>query len=198
MFFTLAALFLIAACSTGTKLSLLPDNATILAFGDSITFGTGANPEESYPALLARLTGRRVVNAGIPGEVTAEGLTRLPEVLEREKPALLILCHGGNDLLRRMDQDRAADNLRAMIRLAQGRGTAVLLVAFPSPDLSLTPPPLYRKVAKELKVPIEEQALTTILGNGALKSDYIHPNAAGYTRLAEALVTALKWCGALP
>ena len=105
--------------ASGAGLPLLAKDAVILAFGDSLTFGTGAAPGESYPAVLERLVGRRVVNEGIPGEITGEGLERLPEVLRREKPALLILCHGANDLLRFLDKRRAAANLRAMIRLAR-------------------------------------------------------------------------------
>lgn len=190
--------FLVLACSPAAKLPMLAPEAVILAFGDSITAGTGAGVGESYPAVLGNLVGRRVVNAGVPGEVTAEGLVRLPEVLEREKPALVILCHGGNDLLRHMDQRQAADNLRAMIRLARERGAAVVLVSVPSPDLSLSPPPFYDELAKELGVPCERKALTRILGKGSLKSDHVHPNAAGYRQLAEALVALLKKSGALP
>jgi len=188
---------LLLACSPAAKLPVLAPDAAILAFGDSITAGTGAGEGESYPAVLANLIGRRVVNAGVPGEVTAEGLARLPEVLEREKPALLILCHGGNDLLRHLDQRQAADNLRAMIRLAQARGVAVVLASVPSPDLSMSPPPFYDEVAKEFGVPCERKALARILGKRSLKSDYIHPNAAGYRQLAEALLALLKKSGAL-
>jgi acyl-CoA thioesterase-1 len=195
----LALLFLLAlACSSVEKLPTLAPDAVILAFGDSITFGTGAGDGESYPAVLGNLIGRRVVNAGVPGEVTAEGLARLPELLEKEKPTLMVLCHGGNDLLRHLDRSQTGDNLRAMIRLARERGASVVLVAVPSPDLSLSPPPFYDEVAKELGVPCERKALARILGNGALKSDYIHPNAAGYRKLAEAVAGLLKKSGALP
>jgi len=185
------------ACSSGAKSPRLAKDAVILAFGDSLTFGTGATPTESYPAILERLVGRRVVNSGVPGEVTSEGLSRLPEVLEREKPALLILCHGGNDLLRRLDQKQTASNLRAMIRLARARGVAVVIIAVPTPGIALSPPPFYRETAAEMKIPLEENALTMVLSDGALKSDYIHPNAAGYRRLAESIAALLKKSGAV-
>ena len=136
-----------AACSKTPQLPLLAADATILAFGDSLTAGTGAGDAESYPAVLARLTGRNVVNAGVPGEVSAGGVQRLPELLERERPALLILCHGGNDLLARQNPQLVADNLRTMLRTAVERGVPVLLVAVPSPDLMLKPPGLYEELA---------------------------------------------------
>ena len=187
----------LTACSSGTNLPRLAGNAVVLAFGDSLTYGTGAEPAESYPAVLEKLIGRRVVNAGIPGEVTGAGLSRLPEVLEKEKPALMLLCHGGNDLLRRLNQQQAAHNLRAMIRLARERGVFVVLIAVPSPGVSLSPPPMYREIATDLGLPFEDKILATVLADGSLKSDYIHPNAAGYRRMAESLATLLKKSGAI-
>jgi lysophospholipase L1-like esterase len=191
-------MLLSSACSKTPQLSLLPADATILAFGDSLTAGTGAGESESYPAVLANLTGRKVVNGGVPGEVSAAGVLRLSELLERERPALLILCHGGNDLLARQNHQLIADNLRTMIRTARERGVAVVLVAVPSPDLMLKPPGLYEEVAGEFQIPVERKALPLILGKSALKSDHIHPNAAGYRLLAEALCKLLKKNGALP
>jgi lysophospholipase L1-like esterase len=187
----------LAACSSPAKLPHFADDAVIVAFGDSLTFGTGVEPAQSYPAVLEKMIGRRVVNAGVPGEVTGEGLSRLPEILEREKPVLLLLCHGGNDQLRRLNQQQAANNIREMIRLAQKREVAVVLIAVPAPGLSLSPPPMYREIAKELSLPLEEETLSTVLADSSLKSDYIHPNAAGYRRLAESLVTLLKKSGAI-
>ena len=113
----------LSACGpSGVKLAKLPGDAVVLAFGDSLTFGTGTTPEKSYPAVLESRIGRKVVAAGIPGEVSAAGLERLPEVLDEVKPRLLILCHGGNDMLRKLNLQQAADNIRAMVRLARSRG----------------------------------------------------------------------------
>ena len=189
---------LLFGCNKTPQLPQLATDATILAFGDSLTAGTGAADTESYPAVLSRLTGRKVINAGVPGEVSTMGVQRLPELLERERPGLLILCHGGNDLLGRQNHQAIADNLRAMLRIARERGVPVLLVAVPSPDLSLTPPSLYAEVAREFKVPLEGKILRQVLGKSSLKSDYIHPNAAGYKLMAEAVVKLLKKSGALP
>lgn len=194
----LLATSLLSSCSKPPRLPPLPADAVILAFGDSLTFGTGAGEGESYPALLATATGRRVINAGIPGEISATGVQRLPELLEREKPALLLLCHGGNDLLQKLDRQALADNLRTMIRAAQERGVTVALLAVPSPDLSLTPPDLYENIAAEFDLPLEQSALKKILGKNSLKADYFHPNAAGYKQLAANIHELLKKSGALP
>ncbi len=199
MFLILAVTAAVAmmACSSGARLPPLAADAVILAFGDSLTFGTGASPAESYPAVLERLVGRRVVNAGIPGETSGQGLSRLPDALDKERPALLILCHGGNDLLRRLNREQTADHLRTMIRLARDRKIGVVIVAVPSPALSLSPPSFYREIAEEVKVPFEGEVLARVLADRSLKSDTIHPNAAGYRELAGAVAALLRKSGAV-
>lgn len=186
-----------AACSKTAQLPPLASDAVILAFGDSLTFGTGAGEGESYPAVLEKLVSRRVVNAGVPGEISEAGLQRLPGVLDQEKPALLLLCHGGNDLLQKLDQKVTARNLREMIRIARAKGISVVLLSVPTPDLSLSPPPYYAEIAAESGTPIETKALPRILGKSSLKSDYFHPNAAGYRELAGSVHKLLKKSGAL-
>jgi acyl-CoA thioesterase I len=194
----LLALALLTACSGGQpKLQRLAPEAAVLAFGDSLTFGTGANPNESYPARLEALIGRKVVSSGVPGETTGEGLARLPAAIEESKPQLVILCEGGNDFLRKLDEAQAAENLRAMIRVAKAHGAQVVLIAVPKPGLLPSPADFYASVAREFAVPHEESALRKILTDNALKSDLVHPNAAGYARLAEAVAALLRKSGAV-
>ncbi|MCG6874255.1 MAG: GDSL-type esterase/lipase family protein [Betaproteobacteria bacterium] len=191
------ALFALAialpGCGPGVpRIPPLGNDAVVLAFGDSLTYGTGASASSSYPAALERLIGRKVMSAGVPGEVSAQGLARLPVVLDQVRPQLLILCHGGNDLLRSLDTGALAGNLRAMVRVARDRGVPVVLVAVPKPGLFPSAHPVYTELADELDLPIERDALAEILTDNELKSDPIHPNARGYARLAERVAELLK------
>lgn len=187
----------ITGCGERPKVARLPPEAVVLAFGDSLTFGTGADEGESYPAQLERLIGRRVVAAGVPGEATAQALERLPAALDEHAPRLLLLCIGGNDFLRRLGNAQAERNVRAMIELAKRRGVAVLLIATPEPGLLPAPPEFYARLAKELRVPYEADVITEVLKDARLKSDPIHPNAAGYRLIAERLAERLKQAGAI-
>jgi lysophospholipase L1-like esterase len=188
---------LASACGERPKLERLPADAVVLAFGDSLTFGTGANEDESYPAQLERMIGRRVVRAGVPGEVTVQALARLPGALDEHTPRLLLLCIGGNDFLRRLGNQQAERNVREMVRLARSRGVAVMLIATPEPGLTVTPPAFYSAIAKEFRLPYEDGIIGTVLRDASLKADPIHPNARGYRIIAERVAQQLKQSGAI-
>lgn len=189
--------FGLTSCRKAQRLPPLSSDAVILAFGDSLTYGTGAARDESYPAILATLTGHSVINAGVPGEVSEEGRARLAGVLDETGPALMILCLGGNDFLRRHDPAQVKVNLSAMVQMARERGVAVILVAVPTLGFGLQVPPLYAEIAKAEKIPLEGEILEKILADSALKSDPIHPNAAGYRRFASAINDLLHQSKAL-
>ena len=159
--------------------------------------GRVPNAEESYPAVLQTLVGRTVIRSGVPGEVTEESLARLPDVLDQNTPKLMILCIGGNDFLRQLGEQQAADNIRAMIRLARDKGVEVLLVGVPKFGLMLSPPEFYRQIAEEFHIPYEDGIMHKILLNPELKSDEIHPNAKGYHLFAETIAALLKKAGAV-
>jgi acyl-CoA thioesterase-1 len=179
----------------GKMSSTIPSNAVIVAFGDSLTFGTGATTEHSYPSELERLVSRRVVNAGIPGEDTERGLQRLQLVLDEYRPSLVILCHGANDLKQGFGDLQASENIRAMIRICRDRGIMVVLVGIPYPTLFTSKPPFYAKIAQEFAVPFARDAVADVLADPSLKSDSIHPNARGYRKIAEAVAELLRKCG---
>lgn len=197
-FFALVLALALCACGgSGPQLDKLPPDAVVLAFGDSLTFGTGAAPADSYPAQLERRIRLKVVNAGVPGEVSAAGLERLAGVLDEVQPALLLLCHGGNDFLRKMDEARAAENVRAMIRLARERNIQVLLLATPKPTLPPSVPAFYREIAAEARIGLVEGVMKEVLSDRDLKSDLVHPNARGYDRIAATVEKTLKKAGAI-
>lgn len=194
----IAILCLLAgACSEPAGLPALNDDAVILAFGDSLTRGRGARESESYPAVLERLSGRTVINAGVSGELSAQGLARLPGLLDRHRPGLLILCHGGNDILRKLDLDRMAANVREMIALAAGRDIPVILLGVPEPGLFLSSADQYAEIAETTGVIFMEDVIADVLSDSSLKSDTVHPNDDGYRTMAEAIYAMLREQGAV-
>jgi len=190
------ALVYLSGCSS-PKLSPLPDNATILAFGNSLTYGTGVKKQFSYPSLLQQQITQTVINAGKPGEVTADGLTRLAGVLDRYLPQLLILCHGGNDILRKLDLSETKQNLQAMIELAQSRGIDVVLIGVPELTLFGGPHSMYQQLAAQFQLPFLEDTLNELERNSKYKVDSIHLNQQGNQLFANAIHQLLIDEGAL-
>jgi len=191
-------ILLISGCSEDSiSFEPIPEDGVILAFGDSLTYGTGVKRDDSYPSVLQKITGRKVINAGVPGEVTANGLKRLPGLLTEHDPDLLILIHGGNDMLRKKNLNTAADNLRSMIDMARNNNIPVVMMAVPNPTLILSPAEFFKELADNMSVPIEVDAISDILQYPANKSDSVHPNAKGYRMMAESLHALLQSLGAL-
>jgi lysophospholipase L1-like esterase len=190
--FLVCVLVLFAGCGRGSKIRPVASDAVVVAFGDSLTSGYGAEAGQDYPSVLAKLSGWQVVNAGVPGELSAAGLARLPGVLEAHRPALVLLCHGGNDILTGNSAETIGANLDSMIRLCREAGADVVLLAVPQKGLRLKPAPFYAEVAKRNGVRLVEDAIVRVLGKNTLKSDYVHPNAEGYAQIAEAVLSELR------
>jgi acyl-CoA thioesterase I len=191
-------LILLSACGDDApKLSKLSNQDVILAFGDSLTHGNGAEKNESYPAVLQSLSDLKVINAGISGEESTAGLERLSSALEKHQPKLLILCHGGNDLLHKKDVGEMESNIRQMIQLAKDKNIPVVLLGVPKPGLFLSSFEVYKKIAETTDVIFLEKLIPDVLGDKTLKSDTVHPNKEGYQVMAETIYATLQEAGAI-
>lgn len=180
----------------------------ILVLGDSLSAGYGMKLEESWPRLLQkRLADNgqryRVMNASITGDTTQGGLTRLPRLLERECPEVVIIELGGNDGLRGLPLEVTRDNLAAMIGLSQQAGARVVLtgIVLPpnyGPAYTERFANLYGELATEhdaLLVPFFMRGVALV--DGMMQADGVHPSAAAQPVLLqnvwEVLAPALGW-----
>jgi len=174
------------------EMNKLSSNDTILALGDSLTYGHGAASSESYPARLSNLTAKRVMNAGVNAETSDEGLRRLPQLLKDKSIKLMILCFGGNDIMQKRSMSSLKQNLKTMIQMAKAENIEILLISVPNITLfGLSPLGLYEEVAEEENIPLLSGVLADILSQPLLKSDQIHPNALGYKKMADEIYNSL-------
>ena len=170
---------------------------TILAFGDSLTAGVGVSKENSYPSVLGELTGLHVINSGISGETTSEGLKRLPDEIERTNPDMIILIEGGNDILRNKNPTEIKANLKKMIELAQGQGLPVIFVGIPAKSLFSSSAPIYKELAEQFQLVFDGTLIAGLQRSPSLKSDSVHFNKEGYRKMAEAIYELLVDNGAI-
>jgi lysophospholipase L1-like esterase len=175
----------------------LPDDGIILAFGDSLTAGVGTTSGKSYPAVLGELTGLKIINAGISGETTDEGLQRLPQELDESVPDLIIILEGGNDFLQDRDASTIKNNIKQMIEISKSRGIQVVLIGVPQKSLLSTCAPLYKELADDFQLVFDGTLISRLQRSRSLKSDYVHFNEKGYRKMAESIFTLLKEKGAL-
>lgn len=157
----------------------------IVCFGDSITRGHGAAPEDSYPEQLARLLNTEVINAGRDGDTTRSALDRLDASVLVHRPWIVVVELSGNDFLQRIPVQESVDNLDAIVGRCVAAGAVVVLLhakfgIFSDPYLDG-----FRNVAGKYGAALVENVLSGILGRPKYMSDQIHPNTAGYRLIAE-------------
>jgi len=176
--------------------------ATLLVVGDSLSAGYGIRVEEGWVALLAQRLesqayGYRVVNASVSGETSLGALERLPHLLEKNRPAVVILELGGNDGLRALPPADLEAHLGRMVELSKAAGAAVVLVgvAMPAnygPDYTAQFAAVYPAVAQRYHLPLVRSLIEPLgadLGN--FQADGIHPTAAVQPRLLDHVWTTL-------
>ena len=173
----------------------------IVAFGDSLTAGYGTNPGESYPDNLQRdLDARgyhyRVLNQGVSGNTTKDGVERLPSILALH-PQVVIVAFGGNDGLRGLPITTTRDNLSTIVKALQSSGAKIVLggITLPpnyGPDYIQQFNDTYTLLAKQFHAPLLPFLLKGVYGvPGAMQADGIHATASGNKTVAENLLPLL-------
>jgi lysophospholipase L1-like esterase len=186
----LLAFFLVSAC--GSREPLVLNGENIICFGDSLTFGTGAPRDKSYPAQLAEMIGRPVINSGIPGDTTARALQRLERDVLSKSPRIVLVTLGGNDLKNGVDKKIAFKNLREIVAAIQASDALVVIGGIKLLFWDRGYEDEYEKLAAETGAFLIPDILGGLMGNGELMHDTIHPNAAGYTIMAQKFYKAIE------
>ncbi len=171
---------------------IVPMNISrIVCFGDSLTYGYGASEHKDYPSRLEEMIGIETINAGVSGNTTADGLTRLENDVLAHNPDVVLITLGGNDLRTRINADTAQKNLIAIIKNIQASGAIVILGGIDIPLFDQGYAKMYQTVAKETDAVLIPNILEGIIGHPDLMSDSIHPNDQGYAIMAERFSNAL-------
>lgn len=182
----------LAGCGTPAIKNADAKGESIVCFGDSITFGYGAQPGEDYPTELAKLVPVPVINAGIDGDTTQEALKRIKaDVLDRD-PVLVIIEFCGNDFLRKVPPQTTVANIKEMIERIQAKGAMVALADISAGMFLKEYRSAFRALAREKKVIFIPGILSGIITNPSMKSDFLHPNREGYKMIAQRIHRAIK------
>jgi acyl-CoA thioesterase I len=173
----------------------------VVFLGDSLTAGLGLDEDQAYPAVIERElqkegTPVRVINAGVSGDTTAGGLSRLSWLLGQH-PDVVVVGLGANDGLRALPVEESEKNLREIVRRTQAAGVRVLLLGMRmppnyGPDYTARFEAMYPRIAGELGVPLVPFLLEDVGGVSSLnQADGIHPTAEGQEILAKNVLSQL-------
>ncbi len=157
----------------------------IVCFGDSITFGYGAEPGGDYPSALIKMTSIPVINAGIDGDTSTEAIKRIKSDVLNRNPLLVIVEFGGNDFLKKIPQEVTLNNVREIIDTIQTQGAMVAVVDISTEMILKQYRSAFYNLAREKGAIFIPSILSGIITNPRLKSDFIHPNADGYNVIAQ-------------
>ncbi len=169
-----------------------PQGSTIVAFGDSLTVGVGASsPSKGYVSILEERLGTPIIHKGIIGNTTEDALQRLDADVLTEKPNIVLVLLGSNDYLKGVEQQVTFDNLRSITERLQAEGALVVLIGARGGLLNDKFSSDFEKLAKEKGTLLVPEIMEGIIGETSLMSDVIHPNDAGYLKMADKIAPVL-------
>ena len=176
---------LLTGCAKREIKNIDSKGKNIVCFGDSITFGYGAEPGSDYPSALTKMTSVPVINAGIDGDTSTEAIKRIKsDVLDRD-PLLVIVEFTGNDFLRKIPQEITLSNVEEMIEKIQAKGAMAAIVDISAGMFLAEYRKAFSNLARQKGAIFIPGILSGIITNPHLKSDFIHPNADGYNVITQ-------------
>ncbi|MBP9757572.1 MAG: arylesterase [Candidatus Pacebacteria bacterium] len=186
-----AGMFALLYRMDAAKITNYPSAGTdVVAFGDSLVVGFGANANKDFVTLLSEQIGEPIVNLGVNGDTTAKGVDRLKD-LDAYKPKVVILLLGGNDALQRVPPAETFANLRTIIADIQKRGSIVLLIGVRGGVVNGVYPEEFEKLADETGAAFVPDVLEGLFGEKQYMADGIHPNDAGNRIIADRVYPSL-------
>jgi len=183
-FIALASVFTLTGCAKREIKNVGSKGKNIICFGDSITFGYGVNPGEDYPTGLRKLISMPVINAGVDGDTSAQGLARIKKDVLDKDPYIVLVEFTGNDFIKEMPVDTTIANVREIIRQIQAQGAIVAIVDISAGFFLREYRLKLSNLAEETGSIFVSEVLSGILTNPSMKSDFMHPNVAGYKIIA--------------
>ncbi|MDD5129282.1 MAG: GDSL-type esterase/lipase family protein [Candidatus Omnitrophica bacterium] len=182
---------LLSGCGEQKIKNLDAKGKSIICFGDSITFGYGANPGEDYPTALGKMVKLEVINAGVDGDTSFSALERLEQDVLSKNPRLVIVEFCGNDFLKKIPKETTIKNLSEVIDRIQAKGIMVALVDISAGLFFREYRTAFKKLAEEKQAIFIPVVLYKIITNPSMKSDFFHPNARGYKVVASRVYNAI-------
>ncbi len=168
-----------------------PSNGTtVIAFGDSLIEGVGATPGHDIPSLLSQKIHEPVINMGISGNTSADGLARISTV-SAQNPKMVLVLFGGNDFLQRVPLEHTFQNIDSIVTQLQDAGAIVVLLGIKGGVLGDQYAEHFEAIAQKRGAVYVPNVLAGLLGHTELMSDGIHPNNAGYARIIEKIYPLL-------
>ena len=190
-FISLCVLALVGCAKREIK-NLGSKGKNIICFGDSITFGYGAIAGEDFPTQLGKLMNLPVINAGLSGDTSTEALARLDEEVLKKKPRLVLIEFGGNDFIKNVPMQDTIKNTEEMIDRIQARGSMVAVVDISSGLFMRAYRGAFARIAAKKDAIFIPSLLNKIITNPSMKSDFLHPNAAGYKEIARRIKNKIE------
>ena len=182
-------LFLICMLMSCSKNNQIKINS-IVCFGDSLTQGYGATGEQTYPYFLQQLTNLPVVNKGINGNTSKDGLNRIDDILTSQN-SIILVEFGANDFFQQVPISETRENMEEIIDKLKATDNVIVLVSIEDKQLKQLYTML-KSLAKEKKVLFIDGILNDFWNDRTLFSDEVHPNSKGYKFVAEKIYKNIK------